>query len=342
MTKAPAAPLKAPVGSLLDRLKAEPHRFDPDAAHLLLELAGEKAGENIVLTSHATHNHAATALSGAENRGETINIHANYIGLVGPIAALPGLYTDRALDEKRRRSSSYFDFLEVFAAELRLLFFASSRKYRLSSLIQLFGIGPKNKVTRSIYSLLGLASPKLVEQLTIAPEVPLYFSGFFANQRRTAVNLRLMLSEFLGYEVMIHQFQKRWLAVDPSEQTQLKSGMRENALLGVTAIAGSSYADRRSAIRISVGPLRYSEYLSLMPAQKKFAELTELARLYCGPSLSFEIQLILAKEDIPEARLQGGMPVGRLGWDLWVRQDPAVKDSADAVFDPDKLVLTSS
>ncbi|QND55169.1 type VI secretion system baseplate subunit TssG (plasmid) [Phyllobacterium sp. 628] len=326
--------------SLIDRLKAEPHLFDPDAAHLLLELAGEKAVSDVSLISHATHNHAATPLSAAENRGEAISIHANYIGLVGPVAALPSVYTDRALDEKRRRSSSYFDFLEIFAAELRELFFASSRKYRLSSLIQLFGIGPKNKVTRSIYALLGLAAPKLVEGLKIEPEVPLYFAGFFANQRRTAVNLRLMLSEFLGYEVTVHQFQKRWLAVDPSEQTRLSSDMRENALLGVTAIAGSSYLDRRSAIRISIGPLRYGEYLSLMPARKKFAELTELARLYCGPSISFEIQLILAKEDIPEARLQSGSPVGRLGWDLWVKQAPALKDSTDAVFDPDKVSET--
>ncbi|EJM97820.1 type VI secretion system baseplate subunit TssG [Phyllobacterium sp. YR531] len=327
--------------SLIDRLESEPHLFDPDAAQLLLELAGEKAS-SISLTSNATHNHVATALSPAERKGGKVNILANYIGLVGPVAALPAVYTDRALDEKRLRSSSYFDFLEIFAAELRELFFASSRKYRLSSLIQLFGIGPKNKVTRSIYALLGLASPKLVDQLVIPPEVPLYFSGFFANQRRTATNLRLMLAEFLGYQVTVHQFQKRWLSVDTSEQTQLSSDAKENALLGVTAIAGSSYADRRSAIRISIGPLRYGEYLSLMPAQKKFAELTELTRLYCGPSLSFEIQLILAKEDIPEARMHSGSPVGRLGWDLWVRQAPAANDSVDAVFDPDKTTKAAS
>ncbi len=140
--------------SLIDRLRAEPHLFDPDAAQLLLELAGDKITSTF-LTSHATNNHVATALSSAENRGEKISIHANYIGFVGPIAALPAVYTDRALDEKRLRSSSYFDFLEIFAAELRELFFASSRKYRLSSLIQLFEIGPKNKVTRSIYALFG-------------------------------------------------------------------------------------------------------------------------------------------------------------------------------------------
>lgn len=324
--------------SLLDRLKAEPHLFDPHAAHLLLELGGEQAASAVTLTSHATHSHAATALSGTENRGGNIHIHANYIGLIGPVAALPSVYTDRALDEKRRRSSSYFDFLEIFAGELRQLFFASTRKYRLSSLIQLFGIGPNNKITRSIYALLGLAAPKLIEGLRIEPEVPLYFSGFFANQRRTAINLKLMLSEFLGYEVAVHQFQKRWLPVDPAEQTRLGRDRQENALLGITAIAGSSYADRRSAIRIAIGPLRYGQYLSLMPAGKKFAELSELVRLYCGPSLSFEIQLILAKEDIPEARLQGGSSVGRLGWDLWVRQAPAGKDSDDAVFDPDKIV----
>jgi type VI secretion system protein ImpH len=328
-------------GTLIGRLAAEPHLFDPDAAQLLLELAGGKTGSTVSLTSHATNTHVASALSRADSRGEKVTIHANYIGFVGPVAALPAVYTDRALDEKRLRSSSYFDFLEIFAAELRDLFFASSRKYRLSSLIQLFGIGPKNKITRSIYALLGLASPKLVDQLVISPEVPLYFSGFFANQRRTATNLKLMLAEFLGHEVTVHQFQKRWLPVDVSEQTQLGSSTRENALLGVTAIAGSSYADRRSAIRISIGPLRYAEYLSLMPAQKRFAELTELIRLYCGPSLSFEIQLILAKEDVPEARLQGSSPVGRLGWDLWVRQAPAANDSSDAVFDPDKIAGTA-
>ena len=72
-----------------------------------------------------------------------------------------------------------------------------------------------------------------------------------------------------------------------------------------------------------------------MPDRKLYAELAELIRLYCGPSIMFDIQLVLKKEHVPPTRLDSRSPVGRLGWDSWALGGGAGADSRDTVFDPD-------
>ena len=57
--------------------------------------------------------------------------------------------------------------------------------------------------------------------------------------------------------------------------------------------------------------------------------LVDVARLYAGVHLSFDVQLILAKDAIPECQLAGTNAM--LGWNTWVRLLPAVHDSGDAI-----------
>lgn len=50
------------------------------------------------------------------------------------------------------------------------------------------------------------------------------------------------------------------------------------------------------------------------------------------PGLDFDVQVLLRKEDVPEARLGADAPA--LGWNAWLRQLPAERDADQSVFDP--------
>jgi type VI secretion system protein ImpH len=321
--------------SLGARVQAQPHLFDPDIVKLAQDTL--PAGTQTDEISNPTNLFLPTRFVKDDTRAGAGRIAANYMGLIGPVPALPVNYTHSAVMERKRRSSSLFDFLELFAQELRILFTTAHRKYRLPSLFQLYRVGAENKITASIYALMGFATKRHRESLRLHEEVPLYYAGYFADQRRPAICLELMLNDFLGIPVRVHQFFLRRLEIAEDEQTRLGGTSLINAMLGQTAIAGASCLNRMGSIRITIGPVGYAQYLSLMPDRPLYAQLTELIRLYCGPSLTYDLQIVLRKEEVPQTRLDSSSPVGRLGWDSWALQGQARTDSADTIFDPETV-----
>jgi type VI secretion system protein ImpH len=319
--------------SLAVRVDAAPHRFDPDIVKLVQDTLPPEQLETEI--SNPTNLFAPTRFVKDDSRAGAGRIAANYLGMIGPVPALPANYTHAAIIERKRRSSSLFDFLELFAQELRSFFVTAHRKYRLPSLFQLYRIGADNKITAAIYSLMGFATERHRDALRLHKEVPLYYAGYFADQRRPAICLELMLNDFLGIPVKVHQFHLRRLAISEDEQTRLGGVRRENAILGHTAIAGATCLNRTGSIRITIGPVGYAQYLALMPDRSLYGQLTELIRLFCGPSINYDIQIVLRKEEIPQTRLDSKSPVGRLGWDSWALQGQAVQDSGDTIFDPE-------
>lgn len=324
---------------LAERFDSAPHLFDPDVARRVRDTLPDGSQPNLAAgdISHPTNRFQPTALNKDGTRAGAGRIAANYLGLIGPVGALPSSYTDAAIAERKRRSSSFFDFLEIFAAELREMFVDAHRKYRLPSLFQLYRTRAENRITSSIFALMGFATPRARAKLAVNEEIPLYYAGFFANQRRTATHLELMLRNFLDLPVVVRQFQARRLLIAEDEQTRMGLGFDLNAVLGRTAVAGMSAIDRTSAIRIRIGPVDYGRYLALMPDRALYPQLVELIRLYCGPSIAFDIQIVLAKSDVPQTRLDIRSTVGRLGWDTWILQGAATGDSDDTIFDPDAV-----
>ena len=330
--------------SLAERFNDAPELFDPDIARLIQDTLPDDAPENLTARdiSNPTNLMAPTIFSKDVSRAGEGRITANYLGMLGPVAALPASYTHAAILERKRRSHSLFNFLELFAAELRALFVDAHRKYRLPSLFQLYRSGAGNKISASIFALMGFATERERSRLTVDEEIPLYYAGYFADQRRTAICLECMLNDFLGYPVEVRQFQLRHLKISEDEQTRLGETTLANAALGQTAVAGATSPTRRGSIRVVIGPLDYPQYLSLMPDRRLYEQLSELIRLYCGPSIMFDIQLVLQKEHVPQTRLDHRSPVGRLGWDSWALGAAAGTDSRDTVFDPDTAKAVSS
>jgi type VI secretion system protein ImpH len=70
--------------------------------------------------------------------------------------------------------------------------------------------------------------------------------------------------------------------------------------------------------------------------RKTFFLVAQLARLFVGPELDFDIQLVLAAAEVPEAELALGEGAGpRLGWNVWLISETPLAPVDDAVFEAD-------
>jgi type VI secretion system protein ImpH len=167
----------------------------------------------------------------------------------------------------------------------------------------------------------------------------LYYSGLFSHRPRCAVALEAILRDYFQLEVVVRQFQGQWLSLAASSQTRLGDEGGNNRL-GATTVVGEKVWDVQSKIRVRVGPLAYRRFIHFMPHLRDVAEgnaffvLTHLVRLYLGPELDFDVQVILEAKKVPRCRLSGRKAVGPLlGWNTWLRSLPMGADAEDAVFE---------
>ena len=166
----------------------------------------------------------------------------------------------------------------------------------------------------------------------------LYYGGFFAHRPRNAISLQALIGSYFGIPTHVIQFQGQWLALEPQVQTQIGI-LGGNGELGVSTVAGDKIWNVQNKIRIRLGPLRYERFLDFLPdlnptpLRKNFFLLVHLVRLYVGPEVDFDVQLVLKAEDVPEAQLTDEGAIGsRLGWNTWVRNLPSHSDADDGVF----------
>jgi len=289
-----------------------------------------------------------------------------FMGLTGPSGALPTHYTQMLLDIGRdvrgpeRRSLR--DWFDLFNHRLTSLFYRAWEKYRF---IFPFERGEPDRrepdaFTLALRSISGIGMPKLRDRLRIvtlqqdATEweaksttlariddlALLYYGGILSQRPRNAQNLRILLSDYFRLPVEVAQFQGQWLQIDKGNQTCLGS----YGMLGRTTVAGSRVWDVQSRFRLRVGPLTFEQFEDCLPdraattTHKTFFLLVHLARQYVGQELDFDVQLVLAKREVPELHLADGPGLGpRLGWNTWLVSMTPARDADDAVFDGESV-----
>jgi type VI secretion system protein ImpH len=289
-----------------------------------------------------------------------------FFGLTGPSGILPRHYTELLL---RLRKEARFaekdalrDWLDLFNHRLVSLFYRAWEKYRFYIPYERrdYSLLAPDTFTQCLLSLVGLGLPALRNRLKItvrrdeaspgedrSSEVVLanvddlsvlHYAGLFAHRPRTAAGLEAILNDYFQAPIRIRQFQGQWLKFEPSSQTRL--GLAEgNSRLGADLVIGERVWDVQGKVRISVGPLRYEQFLDFLPdraavAQRKaFFLLVHLVRLYVGPELDFDVQLMLRSNEVPNCHLANGrVPGARLGWNSWLKSVPRRVDAGDAIF----------
>lgn len=250
----------------------------------------------------------------------------SFIGLTGPNGVLPEHYTSLVIERShtRNKDDTLRDFLDQFNHRTISFFYQAWQKYRLPYVYErnrLSGQG-EDSITTALTCLTGHGEQGLRNRSSFRDEVLLFYSGFFANQTRTAEALGQMLSTYFRVQASVLQFCERWIYLSPENQSSFPNQKRpsgQNLALGNNAIIGSRFRDRQSMFRIQIGPLRWVEFLKFLPGMSEMKSIVELTHRFASQHLDFEIQLLVRADRVPPMAfgLESSNPLS-LGQTTWL------------------------
>ena len=342
------------IGALLKH----PYRFEFFQAVRLLEQAYAKAGvrsgvvgelvrfRNSLLLSfppseiealNAVETAAASAaqmpLGGDDMRNVTYELTPTFIGLTGPVGALPRHYTEKLIErEALFRDRAARVFLDIFSNRMVAFFYQAWKKYRLHFLYEQ---DRKNLFTPLMLSLVGCDHARLRADLELGnrdiyDESIAHYAGIARHRPVSAANVQHMLEDYFGIRVRFEQFVGRWFSIPPDQRTTLAGSYAE---LGVSSFCGERTWQRQTKIRILLGPLSREEFMSFLPYGNAARGLSRMLALTLGQSFEFEVRLVLKKEGIFSASLGREDQPARLGWDTFLQSQAASNDSSDAMYE---------
>ena len=297
-----------------------------------------------------------------------------FLGLTGPSGVLPRHYSELLYRLEKDRSSrnpeknALRDWLDLFNHRLVSLFYRAWEKYRFFIPFERgqYRQPEPDLFTGCLYSLVGLGVPSLrnrlhvsVRDATVDGELGgrvlarienlalLRYGGLLAQQVRSAAGLQAMLQDYFQLPVKVRQYQGQWLRIEPAQQSRLQDG--GNNQLGLTTVIGERVWDIQSKFRLRIGPLDYGQFLDFLPdlapipKRKSLYLLFHMVKLYVGPALDFDVQLVLKSSEVPECQLEEGLTFGtRLGWNTWLRSEDLRDDPEDAVFEGTEVLWIDS
>jgi type VI secretion system protein ImpH len=253
----------------------------------------------------------------------------SFLGLTGPSAVLPHVYTEHLLKRNHAGDRTLAEFLDLINHRLIALFYRAWEKHHV---IVAHERGGEDAFARYLFALIGLGIAPLRNRHSFPDIALLKYAGIFAQRHRPAIVLEALLGEVFGLPIAVEQFVGHWLALEPADCSTIGAAGANNAL-GISMVLGDRVRDEQGSIRIRLGPLSLVQFQSYLPGSPGFHRLSELVRLFVDAEFDFDVQLVLKAEEVPDCRLASDPAGGaRLGRFAWLKTRPLPRDPDDAVF----------
>jgi type VI secretion system protein ImpH len=343
----------------LEELLAEPWRFEfPQAIRILLRHSqhGETAlpvdrrydvtREPVRIGVHQSLGFPPSDIQSLDlesltaiNPDERVKMLINCFGLTGPSGVLPLAYTEFLTS---LRDDSAAAFLDIFNHRLSMLFYYAWEKYRFPVVQE--SRPDHDLFTQMLLSLAGLGTEHLKRRQFTPDAVFARYAAILAIQPRSACSLETMLGDFFQVPVEVQQFAGSWYKLDENSTTCFREGDSESERLGYGVVVSDEYWSQEFMVRLRIGPLDLETYKRFLPARgQKVAQsrggpnlklVEEICRFFSRDELVFEVQLILRRDQVPDARLSvdEGPDDSRLGWTTWAKSVPLEKDAENVVI----------
>ena len=124
-----------------------------------------------------------------------------------------------------------------------------------------------------------------------------------------------------------------WLSLPRDEQTMLGSERGARVTLGDGLVIGARVRDVQCRFRVVLGPMDFDRYFDFLPGGRSLAGLVDWIRNYVGFEFDWEVQLVLARDEVPGIRLGRE---GHLGWSTWLGARRATTDADDLILAPER------
>lgn len=296
------------------RLTVLPTFAFPPSEIATLELPGEAA---------KTENRNRDARNGVETPAR---LAVRFLGLTGPQAVLPHIYTEQVAARSRQRDHAFRDFLDIFHHRALSLFYRAWERHHTTVPAER---GAEDRMHWHLLDLAGAGTDEVRKRSDLSTNTLAYYAGLFAMQSRPAVGLGQLVADYFHIPAQIDQFVGEW--------QQLKAGGQFcvgdedfDGQLGA-AVLGNAVYDPMARVCLRLGPLTRSQFDSFLPQGHAHETLRQLAHFYADDQVGVDAQLVLARDEIPSAQLSAaGAPV--LGFGTWLRAKPPVRDADDVYF----------
>jgi type VI secretion system protein ImpH len=255
----------------------------------------------------------------------TPRMEVAFLGLTGPSGVLPHWYTQLILErDPEKRTTALAAFLDMFNHRLISLFYLAWKKHRFPENYQ---PGGRDRLSRYLLSLSGLATPGLTEMIGLPEEALTFYSGLLSRPIASAIAIEAAVAYFAkhgcgssslsnGSSMWSHRIRRSWvLPMPPLVMTPFAAVRCGSARLNFAST--------------SVGKDKFTR---LMPTGDLLVPIFSLVRYMVGIEYEFEIRIYLRKSDVPLCQLgstDSDAPL--LGWTTWV-SSPGYKYENDIFF----------
>lgn len=260
-------------------------------------------------------------------RSEIIQIILNFMGLYGVDSPLPDYFSEMIAtlddDSDEPDPDNVFEdgiqalrgFLDIFNHRIYSLYYRSWKKYRYH--LQ-FESGGRDEFSQYILSFFGLGTPALQDLVGVDVSRLISYAGILGQRKRSAIGLKEILSDYFGgIGAEIIEFMPRWVVISKQYRACLGIGSDGiQARLGENLTVGEKIKDLAGKFRVVLEPLKLDIFRRFLPGGTDYQKLYRLVRFYAPDQLSFDVELLLEKGEVPP--LQLGAKSAQLGWTTWL------------------------
>ena len=236
-----------------------------------------------------------------------------FLGLYGSDSPLPDFYTEEIIQGDTDQTNVK-DFLDIFHHRIVSLFYRSWLKYRYYLQFEPDG---KDDFSRRVFSLIGMGTSGIIENLNIPSIRLLRYIGLFMQQNRSASALESILFDYFdGIPVHIEQCVGRWVKINKEDMSFLGADTQ----LGVKTTIGDKVFDRAGKFRITLELSNFAEFKRFLPNGDHFHSLKEVTEAFLPVPLEYEVELILPGSEVPSMSMSAEF-APQLGWTGWLTSE---------------------
>ena len=248
-------------------------------------------------------------------------LEQNFFGLVGRQMTLPSYYTRLVWDERYALEQPLTDFLNMLQHRMTSLFY---RAWERGRFYVPFERGHPDRVSAHLFDLIGLGGPKeLRDRMKVRDDALVFYSGLLGMVQRSATALQQLLTDFFEVPVDVKEFVGAWYPLSDSTQCRVDdANVDVGSGLGEGTIVGDEVWDPQAKVLIRVGPLTRAHYEDFLPGGEAHTSLRSIAHFFSDDQFDFDVQLVLARDEVPGIELGGEGDQASLGWVSWIRSTP--------------------
>ena len=262
--------------------------------------------------------------------GRPPRLEQRFFGLLGPNGPLPLHLTEYARERLRNHAdATLIRFLDMFHHRMAMLFYRAWAESRPT--VQL-DRPAEDRFAVYLGSLAGYGSPATRDRDAVPDHAKLFFTGHLGRNPKSAEGLASILEGYFGLPARVEQFALGWLDLPADQRTTLAGDGRPSGALGLGTVLGARVRDAQSRFRIVLGPMDLDRYHDFLPGGGSLGRLVDWVRNYIGFEFDWQVQPVLAREEVPGLRLGRE---GRLGWTTWLGTRRAPADATDLVLAPE-------